>query len=219
MLASGSIRAQEDILFELHFEPLLHNTSLLVENNREEFASYDLTVETLKFYLSSFELYNDGKPVFSTIQNCYLLDLADPDSWKISLTIPEKLSFDQLNFQLGVDSLTNVSGAMGDDLDPVNGMYWTWQSGYINFKLEGTATTCPARNNRFQYHIGGYQAPFESLQTIQLPVNPNSKISITLNLDTIFNEVNLSENYKIMSPSESSTIFSKLLKKAFVIKR
>jgi hypothetical protein len=46
---------------------------------------------------------------------------------KLSFDLPTYLKYDQIQFQLGIDSLTNVSGAMGGDLDPTKGMYWTWQ--------------------------------------------------------------------------------------------
>ena len=77
---------------------------------------------------------------------------------------------DKIKFNLGIDSLTNVSGVMGGDLDPTKGMYWTWQSGYINFKMEGSSAVCPTRNHEFQFHIGGYQDPFYAMQTLELEV-------------------------------------------------
>ena len=48
-------------------------------------------------------------------------------------------------------------------LDPAssmdNGMYWTWNSGYIFFKMEGSSPAAPADptgNRKFRYHIGGF---------------------------------------------------------------
>lgn len=31
---------------------------------------------------------------------------------------------------------------MDGDLDPLNGMYWAWNSGYINMKIEGITPKC-----------------------------------------------------------------------------
>ena len=69
----------------------------------------------------------------------------------LALQIPSNIPFSKLKFQLGIDSLTNVSGAMGGDLDPTKGMYWTWQSGYINMKIEGKSNSCKTRKNQFQF--------------------------------------------------------------------
>ena len=57
---------------------------------------------------------------------------------------------------------------MGGDLDPTKGMYWAWQSGYINFKMEGSCSQCLATKNNFEFHLGGYQQPFYAMQTIEL---------------------------------------------------
>jgi len=59
---------------------------------------------------------------------------------------------------IGTDSITNVSGALDGDLDPIKGMYWAWNSGCINFKLEGTRVIS-GKKTPFEYHIGGYNGP------------------------------------------------------------
>ena len=99
------------------------------------------------------------------------------------LKLPPDLTYDQLAFDIGIDSITNVSGAMGGDLDPTKGMYWTWQSGYINFKLEGTSPDCPARKNEFQFHLGGYAYPNASVQKIALTATGQGNINVQMNLD------------------------------------
>jgi len=48
-----------------------------------------------------------------------------------------------------VDSLANVSGAMSNDLDATKGMYWSWQSGFINLKIEGKSASCKTRKINF----------------------------------------------------------------------
>jgi hypothetical protein len=67
-----------------------------------------------------------------------LIDFDENDSNALCLEIPDDIEFDAIQFNLGLDSLTNVSGALGGDLDPTKGMYWTWQNGYVNFKLQGS---------------------------------------------------------------------------------
>ena len=79
-------------------------------------------------------------------------------------------------------------------------MYWTWQSGYINFKLEGTSSLCPARKNKFYWHIGGYSPPYNTLRQVSLKTN--GKVSIQL--DKLFEEIDISEEYQIMSPNDNA---------------
>jgi hypothetical protein len=49
-------------------------------------------------------------------------------------------------------------------------MYWAWQSGYINMKIEGRSPQCKNRKNVFQYHIGGYLQPLYSMRTLEIPI-------------------------------------------------
>ena len=36
-------------------------------------------------------------------------------------------------------------------------MFWTWNSGYVIFKMEGESTASTADLNRIEHHIGGYK--------------------------------------------------------------
>jgi hypothetical protein len=101
--------------------------------------------------------------------------------------------FDEIQFSIGIDSLTNVSGAMGGDLDPVNGMYWSWQSGYINFKVEGNSEKSGAVHKDFQFHIGGYLKPFETLQTVILPLKRNQNV-IFVDVSRFLSEIDLKKH-------------------------
>jgi PKD repeat protein len=66
-----------------------------------------------------------------------------------------------VKFIIGVDSARStmdVSKRTGD-LDPAAGgsdMYWSWNSGYIFYKIEGTSPQSTEMGNMFMYHIGGY---------------------------------------------------------------
>ena len=118
-----------------------------------------LEIETLIFYASNFQFLDKGKVVLAEKNSVHLIDLDKKSPFQFIIGNKSKLVFDQVKFDLGIDSTTNVSGALGGDLDPTKGMYWTWQSGYINFKLEGKSLACKTRNNEFQFHLGGYQNP------------------------------------------------------------
>ena len=155
--------------------------------------------------------------VFAEENSFHLLDISDPGSLNLDLKIPNELSFSHISFNIGIDSITSVSGVFGGDLDPGNGMYWTWQSGYINFKLEGVADDSPARNHRFQFHLGGYQAPFNALQQVKLDVADPKNITINIAIDQLFEQVNLQETYQIMSPNQQAIDMAQLVASLFSI--
>ena len=106
-----------------------------------------------------------------------------------------------LKFNIGVDSLANVSGALKGDLDPVNGMYWAWQSGYINMKLEGRSSSCKTRKNEFQFHIGGYMKPNYAMRKVILePKKSNFTVEINVDVAELFSKLELSKINSVMVP-------------------
>jgi len=177
-----------------------------------------IKVEIVKFYVSNLLFFYNGEIIDSLKKKHILIDFSDESSSnKITFDKPNT-EFNQITFQLGIDSSTNVSGALGEDLDPTKGMYWTWQSGYINFKLEGTSKVCPSRNNFFQFHLGGYQHPFQTIQNIRLKVIDKKDIEINVNIEELIEKINLKELYQVMSPSKKAVEISSFLPLIFTSK-
>ena len=176
-------------------------------------ASENFTVETFRFYLSDFIFYQNADLIFSVNESYHLLDLAQPAS--LHLTFPKMSNFNKLTFNLGIDSLTNDAGARGGDLDPMHGMYWTWQSGYINVKIEGTAANCPARNGEFQFHLGGFLSDNSAMQKIKIEAKNAEEIEIELDLAAFLSQLDLTEEYRIMSPGKRAKELSEILARQF----
>ena len=179
--------------------------------------STHLKITEVKFYISEIQFLKNGRIVLEEKNSFHLVDASEINSLKISIDNKQNISFDQLKFNLGIDSATNVSGAMGGDLDPTKGMYWTWQSGYINFKLEGTTNLCPTRKNEFEFHLGGYQQPNYCLQTLSFPINNSGKINLKLDVQKILQQIDLAKTNHIMSPSAEAVLISKIVAKAFTV--
>jgi hypothetical protein len=177
-----------------------------------------LQIETFKCYITQVELYQGAQLVFAEAQRYHLLDAADARTLEWTLPVPENLSFTHIQFNIGIDSLTNCAGAFGGDLDPTNGMYWTWQSGYINVKLEGIAPNCPTRQNRFQFHIGGYAAPFNTLQQVRLAIKNTRNINIAMAIAQWLSQLDLSKQYQVMSPNAAAVSLSEMLPEIFTIR-
>ncbi len=99
----------------------------------------------------------------------------------------------------------SVSGALKGDLDPTKGMYWAWQSGYINMKIEGKSSSCTTRKNKFQFHIGGYLKPEYAMRKVNLLLDnqkDKNKIELVMDLGKLFSEIKLKENNTIMIPGK-----------------
>ena len=200
------------IRFELTYEgnKIDIGERVFSQNNQDS-----ISIETLKFYMSNLLFYYDEKCVDTMTEKHLLIDLGKKNSDDFILLDGINTEFHEIRFQLGIDSTTNSSGALGSDLDPTKGMYWTWQSGYINFKLEGYSKACPARNHFFQFHIGGFQHPFQTLQNLELKVNNADKILINVAIDQLIEKIDLHETYEIMSPSVKAVEVSSFLPSIF----
>lgn len=178
------------------------------------------TFHTLRFYLSGLQAMSGDHPL-GKAQPPRLLDLGDPASMRLSIDLPAGAQIDALQFQLGIDSATNVAGALGGDLDPTLGMYWAWQSGYINFKLEGSSPRCPTRHHAFQYHLGGYLAPFSAVGSVRLPlVNVPAKgqeIVVGLAIDRLLAGMDLRTAHTVMRPCVEAVLLSDRLATLFTV--
>ena len=125
-------------------------------------------LSTLKYFVTNIRLgKSDGS--FYTIPKERSYFMVNQDSAKtksIELDSIPTGNYTTVEFLLGVDSLKSrapLSQRTGV-LDPTggmtNGMYWSWNSGYIFFKMEGTSPKAPisqfTNERSFFYHIGFY---------------------------------------------------------------
>ncbi|RXR19009.1 hypothetical protein EQG63_06075 [Flavobacterium amnicola] len=175
-----------------------------------------LQLHQLKFYVGNIQIDFNDKSNFQ--QKVYhLIDLENLNSMRIPICKNEKKNISQISFSIGVDSLQSVSGALAGDLDPAKGMYWAWQSGYINMKIEGTSSSCATRNNAFHFHIGGYLPPNNASRKIVLTPKSNS-LEVIVDVATLFDNILLSENNSIMIPGKKAMEIANKCTKIFASK-
>lgn len=210
-LASVNFLFSQNAVTGIQFSPVWGSEKLEIE---KKYTLKDdvVSISKLKFYVSDINLKKSGKTVFKTSEKSYLIDFEN--RLKIDFDKNSTEDFDEIQFNIGIDSLTNVSGAMGGDLDPVNGMYWSWQSGYINFKIEGNSEKSDAVHKDFQFHIGGYSKPFETLQRVILPLKRNQNV-IFVDILRFLSEIDLSKTHSVMSTGEKAVILARQFQKIF----
>lgn len=121
------------------------------------------TPTLLKYFISNIELKTASGTAFVVPQeqSYFLIDQENPASKKCMIAgIPEG-DYSEISFLVGVDSLRNtkpVSERTGvlDIAGAAQGMYWSWNTGYIFVKFEGTSPQSTATDGKFRYHIGGF---------------------------------------------------------------
>ncbi|MFM2207791.1 MAG: hypothetical protein RL213_1766 [Bacteroidota bacterium] len=167
----------------------------------------NIRANACRFYVGDIILFKDHTEV-CRIPPPRLIDLSEGTAaLPVSPECPG--DFNRIVFSLGIDSLTNAGGVMGGDLDPANGMYWTWQSGYINFKLE---TDSPAK----RFHIGGYRRPYDSLRKVDLVLPEGKNSIITFDIDRFLESVPDTVPSDVMSPGPNACLLADRIVAAFI---
>ncbi|MBK6397735.1 MAG: hypothetical protein IPF75_05645 [Bacteroidetes bacterium] len=128
------------------------------------------TVTKFKYYISNIQLINDSGKVFSS-EEYFLINEDEPQSKGFSVKDVPPGNYKTLSFIIGVDSLRNCSGLQEGALDPIKGMFWAWNTGYIFLKLEGASESSTAQGGIFEYHIGGFKEPVNAIRKISLEID------------------------------------------------
>lgn len=189
----------------------IHNTELLLHKKYALLASNDSIVfSNIKFYISNPLVYKNDSLIKTPTKRYHLVDLNNPESLVLQT---ETQNFDKIQFNLGIDKQTNLDGVKGGDLDPLKGMYWTWNTGYINIKIEGVIYSKTDGVKFFKYHIGGFEPPMDTSQRVTLTKLNNQPIIIEMNKFLSF--TNFSKDLMVLSPGATSVELSSNFKNSF----
>jgi hypothetical protein len=211
--ASATCFAQKTQQVEIEFIPTFEGKKVRFEETWYKLPSGDSIVfDVFKCYVSELSFHQNGKKVLSEPESFHLINSGS--SLSFSVELPSNVNYDAIHFNLGIDSATSNSGALGGDLDPAKGMFWTWQSGYINSKIEGRSNLCPTRHKDFAFHLGGYASPDNALQYVSLKASPGKTIKVEVPLDKFLSGIDLEKQHSIMSPGPEAVALSKRLAKS-----
>ncbi|MCX8479289.1 MAG: hypothetical protein ORN56_05825 [Chitinophagales bacterium] len=218
LLQHSSLLAKNKI--EVNFAATYNGASLVLPKEAKtpnEINSLEIT--KVRFYISQVQLFKEGKCVFKDPSPGHLIDLSDSGKSKISLISKKKIDFDAIQFMIGIDSATTYKGIEKGDLDPSNEMYWSWQSGYINFKLEGYSPFCIKERpkHEFHYHIGGYHFYENTCNEVRLNTTSSNSIRIDLHLEQVLQDALLQEVAHVQLPGTKAASIATSFAHCFTI--
>lgn len=166
----------------VEFDNIVGSSDLqLNTGNYTNALGQSFNVTKLKYYISNIKLTAANGTVYTIPQeeSYFLIDESIPASQKANLNVPEG-EYKSISFIVGVDSLRNTmdvaarTGVLDVSADAAD-MYWTWNSGYIFFKLDGTSPVISGMGGIFQYHVGGFggysSATTNNIRTITLDLS------------------------------------------------
>jgi hypothetical protein len=153
---------------------------------------YSFTV--MRYYISQLTLtYKDGKK--QTWNKSFLVDALESQNFAINLGKLENYGeITNISFGVGVDSLHNHTGAQEGDLDPSKGMLWTWKTGYIFYKHEGSYSELAGGAVKpLRLHLGT-DITYTKINIDAKSTNitaANSEIHITFNVNSVYSSPNV----------------------------
>lgn len=219
---------------KLEFENTVDGSPLVFGTKYKNANGDTFSVSKFNYYISNIVLTKSDNSTYAEPNSYHLLRHSSPSSLNLTLNSVPNGSYKSVSFILGVDSTHNCSGVQEGDLNPTisTDMYWSWSSGYIMLKLEGTAPNSGATNKIIEYHIGGYggvnktQRSFNfnfgsssadvnssSIPAVRLGVNANELFTSPTNINfaTQYSQVSPGANAKIYADNYSDMITFKYI--------
>jgi len=167
--------------FTITFKNVVGNKVLNTDSIYTNQFGETFSVRNFKYYVSNIVLHDSKNNKTQRFDEYFLINERDDTSKTIVLSTMLQ-QIDSIEFLLGVDSVKNVSGVQTGSLDPANGMFWTWNTGYVMAKLEGTSAAAKTPAHAFSYHIGGYKKDEDASKKISLAVTEENKIVIVADI-------------------------------------
>ncbi len=125
----------------------------------------EMKFSTIQYIVSNFKLQTTNGDWVAVPESYFYINGKQSQSLSFTLKDVKIQDYKAVRFLIGVDSTRNVSGAQTGGLDPATGMFWSWNTGYIFFKLEGDCPQLitPFGSSNFVYHIGGFKGQYNTL--------------------------------------------------------
>lgn len=148
--AKGKFFLEFDHVWGMNMQPFNLNTALVHPSSGDT-----MVFTTLRYYISNIKLKKTDGTWYVEPESYYIVDASSDVGRTLEIKNIPAGEYIELLYTIGVDSIRNVSGAQTGALSPSNGMFWSWNTGYIMIKAEGTSPQSP--NGTFSFHLGGFR--------------------------------------------------------------
>ena len=203
-----------EIIVQPVFEGMnIEKDTWYITNNQDS-----IQISRLRWYMTDLH-FTDKNDELLTTSSHHLLDVFDKSTLSFHLSVKDSSLIKSISFKIGVDAALHENGALSGALDPIHGMYWAWQSGFINFKIEGNSPSCNTRKSKFSFHIGGYKEPYTTAQQMVLNLTDpsTSPINIIVEVSKLFDDLDLSQTNTLMIQGQQASDLSLKLTSLFSV--
>jgi hypothetical protein len=179
MMMTSFRNSKMDSTLVIRFKAYVHGEPLQLNKKYKNPFGEIYEISRFRFYVGRITpQYTDPglKPTHASPYQ--LIDFSDSSSTRIEF--PANMgTCNGIQFELGVDSIDQNKGAQTGALDPIKGMFWTWNSGYQSFKIEGFSPLSDQPAHLIAYHIGGYRYPYSTVWKIKMNTTNDEVFRIT----------------------------------------
>ncbi|OJJ20833.1 hypothetical protein BKI52_09630 [marine bacterium AO1-C] len=168
-----------------------------------------LTLTTFNYYVSNIQLKKADGTTWKQEESYHLYKTDDQNNGQFSINLQDvpQGQYTELTFSIGIDPLRNSSGAQEGALDPVNGMFWTWKTGYMFVKSEGFYYQNGQKQGAWVYHTGddaSYQTITLSLNNVTLNSSSN-QIAVKADVQKMFGGFT-GDATQLKAPTDGSSV-------------
>jgi hypothetical protein len=184
-----------------------------------------MNFQILNYYISGVKLKKEDGSWWEENESYHLIKVDENNTAPhIHINVPSG-NYTAVSYRIGVDSTRNVSGAQTGALSPSNGMFWSWNTGYIFIKAEGLSEDAP--NGNFKYHIGGFQGEHNAIrynehsfsgQNLVIDSEGHPSIHFFVNAARFWHGgLSLEDNHTIHMPGQKASNIADNFKDAFIV--
>ena len=199
-LISGVAEGQSAVV--VHHQVKLGEVQVLLGEWQKSDSNVSVRIDKLRWYVSL-------PPAGKKGSKAWLLDLADSASLDQQMSRPVN---NKISLLFGIDSALQVGGVGTGALDPLRGMYWTWQTGYVQWKMEG-AIRVDGLVSPLELHLGGFDGATKSqsmLSDYVIYPTTNSVIA-QWDISPFLAEVVRRKKFGVMSPSPIAREYCRII--------
>ena len=199
-LISGVAEGQSAVV--VHHQVKLGEVPVLLGEWQKSDSNVSVRIDKLRWYVS---LPTAGKKG----SKAWLLDLADSASLDQQMSRPVN---NKISLLFGIDSAIQVGGVGTGALDPLRGMYWTWQTGYVQWKMEG-AIRVDGVESPLELHLGGFDGATKSQSMLSdyLIYPTTNSVIAQWDISPFLAEVVRRKKFGVMSPSPIAREYCRII--------
>lgn len=195
---------------KISFSNRVDSVPLVYGTNYKRANGDTFVVSKFIYYISNVVLTRSDGTKIAENESYHLINHASASTQTFTLSNIPAGTYKSISYMIGVDSTRNVSGVQDFDLAPSKGMFWSWSTGYIMLKLEGTSPQSGNASKLLTFHIGGFSGATNVIKKVNINFptdliiasNKNPELKLKTNAAELFkgpNAINFATLNNIMS--------------------